>query len=75
VKIKKGDAFVISEGVVLLVYVIAVCVTRGDVSGYIGAVLAAIVGIATAFIAGNVADNGVKGANYQQGLADQGMGK
>lgn len=70
--IKKGDAFLVAEGAILFVHITTLNAYRGlaDPAPFVGAVLTSIVAVASMFIVGNVADNGVKGKFFNAGLQD-----
>lgn len=65
-KVNKGKAFVIGVSSVLLLSLVSLIMLKD--SAVVSAGIVGIVGCTTAFIAGNVADNGVKGANYREEL-------
>lgn len=73
-RIKKGDAYVIGMIVIVVLSALAVLTSDPDSRAatiaaiFPGAILG-VVGVTTAFIGGNVADNGVKGRFYNDALA------
>lgn len=67
-RIRKGDAYLISSLLVLIAYIIATFVTSSIT--FYDATMAAFVAIAGMFIGGNVVDNRMKGKYFQEGLKD-----
>jgi len=76
-KVTKGSAFAYSLIAILLI-ALAAFLFKADPESVASASLTAVIALATAFITGNVADNGVKGKFYQEGLnkdSNNGEGK
>jgi len=75
-RVKKGDAYVICMIAIVTLSVLAVLAAAPDARAatiaaiFPGAILG-VVGVTTSFIAGNVADNGVKGRFYNAALDTQ----
>jgi hypothetical protein len=72
-KVTKGAAFLVSSILLstlamFMVLIVAPEARSGVVLAIAGSAFAGQVAIATAFIVGNVADNGVKGKYYQSAL-------
>jgi len=63
-KVTKGSAFLLSLLAIMLTTIGALYKGQDPVD----AALTAVVALATMFITGSVADNGVKGKYYQEGL-------
>lgn len=70
-RINKSKAYLFSLITLIIIYVLTLLVSAEMINVVGPSVITGIVGITIAFIGGNVADNGVKGAFYNQAL-DQG---
>jgi len=64
-KITKGKAFVYSLLAILVIYLVSAVIFKADSEG---PAMTAVVALASMYIVGNVADNGVKGKFFQDGL-------
>jgi hypothetical protein len=72
-RVKKGSAFALALGSIIALSILAVAACpEGSREAVIAAIfpgaILGIVGVTTAFITGNVADNGVKGKFYNPSL-------
>ncbi len=67
-RVSKGKAFLLSL-VSILAISLGALFFGADEEGVAQAGLTAVVALATVFITGNVADNGVKGKYFQEGLS------
>jgi len=67
-RVNKGEAFVYGL-LSILTLAGGTLVMGADEEGVAKAGMTAVVALSTAFIAGNVTDNGVKGRYFQEGLA------
>ena len=63
-KVTKGSAFLLSLLAIMAISLLSLYKDQDPVD----AALTAVVALATMFITGSVADNGVKGRFYQEGL-------
>lgn len=67
-KVTKGGAFILGIIAVVGLAVFSVLLVPETVSAVIPGAVLGIVGVTTAYIGGNVADNGVKGKYYNPAL-------
>jgi hypothetical protein len=74
-KMNKGKAYVIGLVSVVACYIVTLFFSKDAASAMSGPVVAGIVGITLSYIGGNVADNGVKGHFYNEGLSDKTVDK
>jgi hypothetical protein len=66
---KKKTAFLTGLLSVLFLAVFAIVIDNESIGSVVPGAILGIVGLTTAFIGGNVADNGVKGKYYDERLA------